>query len=85
MKNNQPSLFGTGDPEETVESAEVSFFCVTCGKGSMLRESPPIMTPAQRRANGFIEVAPGKWHKKLDACSRQCEIKMAKSRENEEK
>lgn len=90
MKNNyasnknQMSLFG-GETEEVKETAEVSVFCKACGKGFMTRESPPIMSASQRLENGFVETAPGKWNKQLDACSRQCEKKSAKTREDEEK
>lgn len=90
MKNNyasnknQMSLFG-GESEEVKETVEVSVFCKTCNKGFMTKECPPVLTPGQRLANGFIETVPGKWHKQLDACSRQCEIIAAKKRENEEK
>jgi hypothetical protein len=86
MNNNyQMSLFGEEDSKEPVETIEVSFFCRTCGKGSVMRESPPIMTAAQRIENGFVETSPGKWHKQLDGCSRQCESKAEKSRGNEKK
>lgn len=90
MKNNyasdknQMSLFG-GETEEIEETAEVSVFCKTCSKGFMTKESPPIMSASQRLENGFKETSPGKWHKQLEACSRQCQIKATKTRENEEK